>query len=89
MRAVSTKTLVVVGLLLALLIAGGLSVYASTRPDGLQRVAGDHGLSDRAVERDRPGVMPDDQRAAGVVGLLVVLVLATGTTYALRRRSQD
>jgi cobalt/nickel transport system permease protein len=33
--------LVTVGLALSLLLAGGLSFYASSHPDGLEKVAGD------------------------------------------------
>ncbi len=94
MRHVSTRTLVVVGLLVVLLLAGGLSVYASTSPDGLQRVAGDHGFADeerRSATADSPlaGYGADDtndRRLAGVVGAVAVLVLVSGTTYLLRRR---
>jgi hypothetical protein len=85
-------------LLVALVLAGGVSFYASSSPDGLERVAEDHGFIETADEHaaaDSPladyqasGV--EDSRlstgAAGVAGALVVLVLAGGLTFALRRR---
>lgn len=93
-----TRTFVVVGLLTALLLAGVVSFYASSSPDGLEHVAGRTGMLDTAREhaaRDSPfagygtkGV--EDERLsggiAGVVGALVVLVLAGGLGYAVRRR---
>lgn len=90
MRGLPTRVLVAVGVLVALLLAGVLSVHASRSPDGLQRVADEHGLSDAAGEqREAPGILPDDPRAAGVVGTLVVLLLASGLTLVLRRRSTE
>jgi hypothetical protein len=94
MRNLPTRVLVGIALVVVLVLAGGLSVYASDRPDGLQRVAEDNGFAQKAEKHataDGPlaGYETDDSgdpRVAGVVGALVVLVLATGTTYALRRR---
>lgn len=91
--------LVLAGLLVAtLLLAGVVSFYASSAPDGLDRVSQDEGfaatekdhgsagspLSDYAVD----GV--EDERVsgglAGVLGVGVVLVLTAGIAYAVRRR---
>ena len=88
MRRLPTRVLVGIGLVVAVLLAAVVSRYASGRPDGLQRVAGDQGM----VEADRPpapGLMPDDPQLAGLVGLFVVLVLASGATYLVRRRTRD
>ena len=98
MRGVPTR-LVLAGLLLvALVLAGFLSFYASSSPDGLERVAEDHGFLDTAEEHaaaegpmaDYQAKGVDDSRlsggAAGIAGALVVLVLAGGLTFALRRR---
>ncbi|WP_167736096.1 PDGLE domain-containing protein [Nocardioides sp. 503] len=88
----------VIGLLAALLIAGVGSFYASSHPDGLEFVAGETGFLDSADEpktSDSPfadyqtaGV--EDERLsgglAGVVGVGLVLVLAGGLAYAVRRR---
>lgn len=98
MRRVSTRAVVVAGLLVALLLAGVVSYYASSSPDGLNRVAQDEGFSSAEKEHsaaDGPfagyatkGV--DNGRLstglAGVVGSLVVLTLAGGTALAVRRR---
>jgi cobalt/nickel transport system permease protein/cobalt/nickel transport protein len=101
MRRVSTRTVVLVGLFVALVMAGFVSYYASSDPDGLNRVAQDKGLSgsekDHAAE-DGPlagyetkGV--DDGRVsgglAGVVGAVVVLGATGGIAYAVRRRPAD
>jgi cobalt/nickel transport protein len=88
----------VIGLLAALLLAGVGSYYASSHPDGLEFVAGETGFLDSADEpktADSPfadyqtaGV--EDERLsgglAGVVGVALVLVLAGGLAYAVRRR---
>ena len=94
-----TRTFVGVGLLVALLVAGFGSHYASSHPDGLEHVAGETGFLDSAEESraaDSPfadygtkGV--DDARLgggiAGVVGVLLVLVIAGGLAWAVRRRT--
>lgn len=84
----------------ALLLAGVVSYYASSSPDGLNRVAQDKGFSGTAKNHpaDRPfaGYATkdvDDQRLsgglAGVVGVVVVLALAGGVTQVVRRRRPD
>jgi cobalt/nickel transport protein len=98
---VSSRMLLVTGLIVALLVAGVVSISASGSPDGLERVAEDHGFSDRAEEHaasDSPladystsGVA--DERAsgalAGVVGTVVVLGLGSGLFLLLRRRERE
>jgi hypothetical protein len=98
MSKVSTRALVVTGLLVALLLAGVASFYASRSPDGLNRVAEDQGFSDTRTEHASDGGPlagygtqgVADQRlsrgVAGVVGCVVVLGLAGGLTYVVRRR---
>ncbi len=94
-----TRTFVVTGLLLALLVAGVGSYYASSHPDGLERVAGETGFLDSA-EDPKTGDSPfadyqtsgvDDARLsgglAGVAGVLLVLVLTGGLAYVVRRRT--
>lgn len=92
-------TWVAVGIaVVALLLAGVVSYYASANPDGLEYVAGKTGFLDSASEHgaaDGPladygtqGV--DNARLsgglAGVIGTVVVLVLAGGLVLAIRRR---
>ena len=93
-----TTVFLLVGLLVALLVAGVGSYYASSHPDGLEHVAAEVGILDSAEESataDSPladyqtsGV--DDARLsggiAGVTGVLVMLLLSTGLFWALRRR---
>ena len=98
MRGIPTKVLLTGLLATALLLAGVVSFYASGSPDGLERVAEDKGFSGTASEHATgEGPMADyrtkgvdDERlaggVAGVTGALVVLVLAGGLTYAVRRR---
>jgi hypothetical protein len=94
----SLRTVLLVGLAMALLVAGILSSYASSAPDGLERVAADTGLEQVAAGHPADasplagyevrGV--DNPRLsgglAGVVGTLTVLMLAGGLFVALRRR---
>jgi hypothetical protein len=101
MRRVTTRALVVTGLLVTLLLAGVASFYASSHPDGLNYVAEKVGFSDTAKRHagdDSPlsgyatrGV--SDQRlsrgVAGVVGVVVVGLLFGGLTWALRRRRSE
>lgn len=87
-----------VGLLVALLIAGVGSYYASSHPDGLEYVAGKTGFLDSAddpVDTGSPfadygtrGV--DDERLsggiAGVAGVGLTLLIGGGLFWVLRRR---
>ncbi|MEO5710873.1 MAG: PDGLE domain-containing protein [Nocardioidaceae bacterium] len=98
MSRVSTRVLLVTGLLLALLLAGVVSFYASASPDGLNRVAEDKGFSSTQTKHasdDSPfagygtsGVSDGrlSKGVAGVVGCVVVLALAGGLTFLVRRR---
>jgi hypothetical protein len=100
MSRVSTRVLVVTGLLVALLLAGVVSFYASTSPDGLNRVAEDKGFagtqtkhaSDRSPFAGYGTQGVSDGRlskgVAGVVGCVVVLALAGGLTLVVRRRAE-
>ncbi len=101
MRGIPTR-LVFAGIFVAaLLLAGVVSFYASGSPDGLERVAEDEGFAGTAEEHAAgDGPMADYQTrgvqddrlsggVAGVTGALVVLVVAGGLTYGLRRRSAD
>ena len=93
-----TRTFFVVALLASLLVAGGVSYFASSNPDGLEYVAEKVGFADSAEDSataDSPlsdyqvrGVENDALSGglAGVVGALVVLVLAGGLAYVVRRR---
>ena len=93
-----TRTLVLVGVVAALLIAGVASYYASSHPDGLEYVAEQAGFADSAEDSataDSPladyqvrGVENDavSGALAGIAGALLVLTLVAGLTYLVRRR---
>jgi cobalt/nickel transport system permease protein/cobalt/nickel transport protein len=95
---VSTRALVLAGIVVAFLIAGVASFYASSDPDGLTKVsqekgfassADDHGAADGPLagyETKGVGNARLSGGMAGVVGSLVVLVLAGGTVVLVRRR---
>jgi hypothetical protein len=94
----STRTVVVVGVLVALVLAGVVSFYASSSPDGLNKVAIDqgfsstekeHGVADGPLAGYEAEGIADDRLSggvAGVVGSLTVLLLAGGLTLVVRRR---
>ncbi len=96
-----TRTFVVVGVLAALLVAGVLSYFGSGSPDGLERVAEQAGLAEKAQDSSAErsplagyeveGVEHDALSGglAGVAGAVVVLALAGGLTYAVRRTSRS
>jgi hypothetical protein len=86
--------------ILALAVAVGLaaaaSPYASSSPDGLEKVAGDRAFLDRAVQKDSPApdyAFPgvDDSRVAtglaGFAGTLVVFGFGFGIAAVARRRA--
>ncbi len=94
-----TRGLLLVGFLLALVLAGGISYYASGSPDGLERVAGDKGFLDSADDHalaDSPVAdyavrgVSDERLAGGLSGIIgVVVTFAVGGLLfflAVRRR---
>lgn len=98
---VSTKVIVVVGLALAVGLATAVSPFASSNPDGLEKVAEDKGFLDsgevHAIQDSSPipdyafpGI--DNERVAtglaGFVGTLVVFAIGYGLAYYLRRRAR-
>jgi len=62
----SSKRFVLVGLLVSLVIAGFLSFYASSHPDGLEKVAADQGLDVTAVDSANADSSLADYGVAGV-----------------------
>lgn len=95
------RTLLLGGLLAALLLAGVGSHYASSSPDGLEYVAEatgfagtaePHAGADGPLADYRVDGVGDDRLArglAGVVGVVVTLLLAAGLTWLLHRRQPD
>jgi hypothetical protein len=87
-----------IGLVVALLLAGVVSFYASSSPDGLEKVAADRGL-DANAEPHSLGNGPladygvrgvDNERLsvglAGIVGVGVTFAVAGGLFLLVRRR---
>ena len=83
--------LVIVGLALSLLLAGGLSYYASSQPDGFEKSAGEIGFLDTAKEsplKDSPlaeyGVagVENDRLSGGLAGIIGVAATA-GVSFAI------
>ncbi|MFI2510052.1 energy-coupling factor ABC transporter permease [Streptomyces sp. NPDC018972] len=97
----SPRKVWITGLVTSLVLAGFVSFYASANPDGLEKVATDHGMDEKAEEHaiaDSPladyGVEDvDDARLsgglAGVIGVGVTVVAGTGVFWAVRRRRAD
>lgn len=93
----SVWVIVAVGLFVALLAAGVVSFYASSSPDGLERVAEDHGFIANAVDSANASLPTagyaitgvDNERLsvglAGVLGVAVMTVLAFGLFWLLAR----
>ncbi len=94
----TTRNFLIAGLVVALLLGGVASFYASSNPDGLEYVADKVGFLDTADDHaaaDGPmadyavkGV--DSPRLAGglagVIGILVTLLIAGGLALVVRRR---
>ena len=92
------RKFLVVGFLLSVLLAGVVSYYASSSPDGLEKAAEDVGFIDDATDSavaDSPladytvaGV--ENERfsvaVAGVLGVLVMTVVAGGGFKLLTRK---
>ncbi len=92
------RIFLLVGLGVALLIAGVASYFASSSPDGLEYTAQDVGFLDRARDSAAAGSPLADYGMSGVnnewlsvglsgiVGVLVVLILATLLATVLKSR---
>jgi hypothetical protein len=95
------RAFLALGLLVALLLAGVVSWYASGSPDGLEKVAEDKGFVSTAEDHhlaDGPfadygteGVANErlSGTLAGVAGVAVTLVVGGGLFVLIRRRDAD
>ncbi|MDT0437975.1 MULTISPECIES: energy-coupling factor ABC transporter permease [Streptomyces] len=94
----SRRALWITGLVTSLVLAGFVSFYASANPDGLEKVAADHGI-DRAAEEHASADSPladygvkdvSDARLsgglAGVIGVGATVVTGSAVFWVLRRR---
>ena len=92
------KRLLIGGFLLALVLAGGVSYYASSSPDGLNKVAEDKGFSATAEDHpleDSPVAgyevrgVSDGRLSGGLAGVLgVVVTFAIGGAVFLAVRGR-
>ena len=99
MENVSNKKFYLGGLVVSLILAGVVSFYASSNPDGLEKVAEDIGFIETAKENtNADGVLADygvkgvdNERlsvgAAGVIGVIATGVISTGLFMLVRRKS--
>ena len=80
----SIRAVVLAGLVVALVLAGVVSRFASSDPDGLTKVSEDHGFAGAGKAHD--GLLAYGG-VSGLVGALVVLAIVGVTVYVLRRRT--
>jgi PDGLE domain len=97
MSKVKLPVFIVAGLVVALMLAFFVSPEASSKPDGLNRVAIDegfsgqeepHGLEDSPVAGYGVEGVDDDRLStglAGVIGVTVTFALAGGVFFVLRQ----
>ncbi len=101
MKSISSKKFYFGGAVISLILAGVVSFYASSHPDGLEKVAEEIGFSETAKDPATAGSAladygvagVDDERAsvgiAGVLGVFATGVVATGLFYYLGKRKQS
>lgn len=97
----STKKFIISALLVCAVIAGGFSFYASSNPDGLEKVAADQSLDVNAKDSltaDSPlsdygvnGVSNDrlSVGASGLAGVVIVGVAGLGLYFWVRKSESN
>lgn len=92
------KTFLISGFIASLFLAGVVSFYASSHPDGLEKVAEDIGFIETAKENTNADSLladygvkgVDNERlsvgAAGVIGVIATGVVSTGLFMLVRRK---
>lgn len=93
------KTFLIAGFIASLFLAGVVSFYASSNPDGLEKVAEDIGFIETAKDHTlADGALADygvkginnarlSTGAAGVIGVIATGVISTGLFMMVRRKS--
>jgi cobalt/nickel transport protein len=93
------KTFLISGFIVSLFLAGVVSFYASSSPDGLEKVAKDIGFSETAKEHtNADGALADygvkgvdnarlSTSAAGIIGVIATGAISTGLFMLVRRKS--
>lgn len=87
-------TLVGLGLVVCLVIAGAVSFFASSSPDGLEKVAEDTGFIEDAVDNPNAELPLADYGeaggipvgVAGIIGVVLTIGVAFGLFWLLARR---
>jgi cobalt/nickel transport protein len=94
------KKLILIMLTLSLVIAGGVSWFASTHPDGLEKIANDLGFAQKAKEPPH-SILPDYtfpghrgflyHGLAGIIGVLVTfgLIILAGRIFSRRKKTEN
>jgi cobalt/nickel transport system permease protein len=87
----STKVFVLVGLAMAIVLAVGVSRYASEEPDGLEKVAEEEGFGDAAEEHDLSDSPVADYEPgwSGLFGVAATFAVGAGIFAVVRRRRPD
>lgn len=93
------KKFLIFGFIASLFFAGVVSFYASSSPDGLEKVASDIGFIETAKDHtNSKGVLADygvkgvensrlSTGAAGVIGVIATGAISTGLFAMIRRKS--
>lgn len=101
MKTISTKKFYTGGAVISLFLAGVVSFYASSHPDGLEKVASEIGFIDNAKDPATAGSALADygvegvenERAsvgiAGVLGVAATGLVATGLFLYLGKRKKN
>jgi cobalt/nickel transport protein len=96
---ISNRKFIVLGVLVSALLAGGASFYASSHPDGLEKVAGDIGFLETAKDHANSGSALADYGVkgvenerlsvgtAGVIGVVATGAASGGLFLLLRRKN--
>lgn len=97
----SNRKFLILGLLVSALLAGGASFYASSSPDGLEKVAQDVGFIDTAKDHANSDTALADYSVkgvenerlsvgvAGVIGVIATGAVSGGLFLLLRRKRAD
>ena len=92
------KTFLISGFVASLILAGVVSFYASSNPDGLEKVAEDIGFIETAKENTNSDVIFSDYGVqgvenerlsvgvAGVIGVIATGAISTGIFFLIRRK---
>jgi cobalt/nickel transport protein len=101
MKSISSKQFYIGGAIISLMLAGVVSFYASSHPDGLEKVASEIGFIDNAKAPASSGSAlanygvagVENERAsvgiAGVIGVAATGVIATGLFLYLGKRKKN